>query len=388
MPGFDRALPEAARTAQMAPLKRTRTMDADTKLETMIAAAEGALAGRPNYAVGIIALAEVVAAKKRKVRAYELTRKALAAAPDDPEVIVRARRLMHGLAPGYHVRMMNDPDRNAAWDSALRRAVGPDTRALEIGTGAGMLALMAARAGARKVTTCESSPLMALLATQIVERNGYADRVDVIDKASADLAVGVDLDAPADLLFCDIFGDDLFDFSPLVALEDAKRRLCRPGVRVVPAACALRVALAHRDLYASEGRIESAAGFDLGPFSHFAPATIRTPVGARDLTLLSEPAEIFRFELAAPDLPRDGTSEVTLVAARDAVVTGLVHWIRLELDEDAALEARPAPGASGFSSAMFWPLPEPIDVKRGEPVRVCAAHTESNLYIWRPAPAC
>ena len=357
-------------------------MTPDDSIDAMIATFEQSHAGQPTYAIGMVGLAEVVARRKHRLKAYRLTRKALASAPGDPEVRVRARRLLHSLTAPYHVRMMNDAGRNAAWDSALRRAIGPETRALEIGTGAGLLALMAARAGAAKVTTCEQDPLMATLARKVVKQNGYAERIDVIAKSSFDLALGVDLDAPADLVFCDIFGDALFDFSPLLAVADVRRRLCRPGVRVMPAACAIRVALAHHERYAVEGRIDTAAGFDFSAFSNFAPATLPTPVGSPDLTLLSEPAELFRFDLAA-DHPRRSRAEAALVAAEDAVATGIVHWIRLELDAETVLDAQPAPGATGFAAPVVWPLPAPLTVRRGERVRVCAAHTESTLNIWR-----
>jgi type II protein arginine methyltransferase len=361
-------------------------MQPQGSIDALIATFEHALEGRPGYAVGLIGLAELVAGKHEPVKAYQLARKALEAAPDDAELVVRARQLLHGLAPGYHVPLMNNAARNAAWDAALRRAIGPQTRALEIGTGAGMLALMAARAGARKVTTCERSPLLALLAAEIAERNGYADRIEVIAKPSDRLEMGVDLDAPADLLFCDIFGDNLFDFGPLAAVADARRRLCRPDARVVPAACSVRVALADFERYGVVGRIETAAGFDLTPFANFAPARLPTAVGEPGLTLLSAPEDLFGFDLAAPDLPQSGRREVTLVASADAVATGVVHWLRLQLDEETVLEARPAPGAASYARPRFWPFASPKAVRRGEPFRVAAAHTATSLSIW-PAGA-
>jgi type II protein arginine methyltransferase len=297
---------------------------------------------------------------------------------------VRGRRLLHSLTSAYHVRMMNDARRNLAWDKALRAAIGPDTHALEIGAGAGMLALMAARAGARKVTTCETDPVVAQLAREIVAHNGYAERVDVIGKASTDLVLGEDLDEPADLIFCDIFGDGFFDFKPLTALADARRRLSRPQARVAPAFGAIRVALADWAPYPVEGRIDTAAGFDLTPFAAFAPARITVPLGSPDLRLLSGPAEVFRFDLAALTQPPEGRAEVALAADADATVTGIVQWIRLELDAETVLEARPEPGARFFSAPRFWPLPAPLQVRRGQEVRVCAAHDDAQLRLWRP----
>ena len=103
----------------------------NSDVEQMIASFEAASAGRPDYAVRMIGLAQLVANQKQPFRAFELCRKALAAAaPGDPEVAVRARRLLSSLAPRYHLPMMNDPRRNAAWNKALSRAIRPGTRAL------------------------------------------------------------------------------------------------------------------------------------------------------------------------------------------------------------------------------------------------------------------
>ena len=44
--------------------------------------------------------------------------------------------------------------------------------------------MMAARAGARKVTSVEMVPAVCAVASQIVERNGYGHLVDVINVRS------------------------------------------------------------------------------------------------------------------------------------------------------------------------------------------------------------
>ena len=56
-------------------------------------------------------------------------------------------------APAWHFPMVADGPRNAAYDQALRRAA-PGRRVLDIGSGSGLLAMMAARAGAVSVDTC------------------------------------------------------------------------------------------------------------------------------------------------------------------------------------------------------------------------------------------
>jgi type II protein arginine methyltransferase len=289
---------------------------------------------------------------------------------------------MSSLIRNYHVGMMNDARRNAAWNKALTRSVRPGMRALEIGTGGGMLALMAARAGAEKVMTCERDPILASIAREIIGRNGYADRIDVIAKPSTELLPGRDIHAPADLLFCDIFGDSLLDFGPLDVLTDARRRLTTPDAVVVPAAGAIRLALADWESYPVLGHVGHAAGFDLTSFANFVPASIRTVIGDRSLVLKSAAAEALRFDFAAFSHSAQGRTEVVLTAKEKTVVNGIVHWIRLELDAETILEARPEPGAVFFSSPHFWPLPEPVPMRGGDMLRVGVAHDEKRLAIW------
>src|SRR5216684_796868 len=106
-------------------------MEPNAEIEQMIATFERALDGWADYPIRMIRLAQLVANKKQPFRAFELCRKALAVGAGDVEVRVKARRLLSSLIPRYHVRMMNDLRRNAAWNKALRRAVHSATRALE-----------------------------------------------------------------------------------------------------------------------------------------------------------------------------------------------------------------------------------------------------------------
>lgn len=63
--------------------------------------------------------------------------------------------------PKCHFRIVRDGVRNPAYDDALPRAVKPALRVLDIGAGTGLVAMMAARAGARDVVTCEMNPAIA-----------------------------------------------------------------------------------------------------------------------------------------------------------------------------------------------------------------------------------
>ncbi len=73
-----------------------------------------------------------------------------------------------------------DWKRTDKFDKAIRKAVKPGSVVLDAGTGSGILALFAARAGAKKVYSVEFDPYVAKLARQNVINNGYEDVVQVI----------------------------------------------------------------------------------------------------------------------------------------------------------------------------------------------------------------
>ncbi|MEO7692165.1 MAG: 50S ribosomal protein L11 methyltransferase [Sphingomonas sp.] len=351
-------------------------------IDRMIATLGAALRQRPDYPNHLIGLAEMVAAKKHRRRAVALAREAMALGRDDPATIMRGRRLLASMLPGYHVPMMNDARRNLAWDAALRRAIRPGMLVFEIGTGAGMLALMAARAGAAKVVTCETNPVAADLARELAALNGYADRIEVITGPSQKVTIGKDLERPADLLFCDIFADGLLGFDPLSAIGDARARLLAPGAPAVPRAASLCVGLAAWQDYARSGTIDAACGFDLSPLADFVDVALLQPIDTPGLDLLSDGETLFRFDFADSSFPASERRTIGCRALRDGTVDAIARWIRLELDAETILEARPEAGALFFSSPTLTPLDAPITVSTGDGVWIGGSHDRHKILTW------
>jgi len=58
---------------------------------------------------------------------------------------------------------------------------------LEIGTGSGFMAACLSRLAAAHVYTCEMEPAVAMTAREIIARNGFADRITVLDRHSKDV---------------------------------------------------------------------------------------------------------------------------------------------------------------------------------------------------------
>src|SRR5262245_43803218 len=72
-----------------------------------------------------------------------------------------------------HRTMALDARRNSAYEQALRQVITPDSVVLDVGAGTGVLGLMAARMGARRVFLVESEDVISV-AEEIGKANGLS----------------------------------------------------------------------------------------------------------------------------------------------------------------------------------------------------------------------
>lgn len=79
--------------------------------------------------------------------------------------------------------MLLDRRRTDAFCRAVRESVRPGEVVDEIGTGTGILGVVAARAGARRVYALETSPI-AEVAERVARENEVSDRLTVIRERS------------------------------------------------------------------------------------------------------------------------------------------------------------------------------------------------------------
>nr|XP_056718496.1 protein arginine N-methyltransferase 7 [Euleptes europaea] len=146
------------------------------------------------------------------------------------------------IARSCYADMLNDKDRNAKYFQGICAAVGRvklrGERAvvLDIGTGTGLLSMMAVTAGADFCYSVEVFKPMANAAVKIVEKNGLSDKIKIINKHSTEVTVGPDGDMQcrANILITELFDTELIGEGALPSYEHAHRYLVQEGCEAVP----------------------------------------------------------------------------------------------------------------------------------------------------------
>lgn len=263
-----------------------------------------------------------------------------------------------------HHAMLMDSRRVGAYREAIVAAVRPGDVVVDLGTGSGILACLAAQAGARRVYAVEASPAIEL-ARGMVEDNGLADRVSLIRGTIENL----ELPEPVDVIVSETMGSFLLQEGGLPAVLGARQRLLRPGGKIIPAEAAMFLAPVELgefhhswvEAWTHELPEQLGLGFDV-----LRQACLRSSI-RRSLAqeaLLAPPGQLCRIDLLG-GAPTDGSlrAELQFAIQRDAVLHGFAGSLEAKLWEGVSLKTHPGP-ATHWGQQVF-PLPG-LEVAAGD----------------------
>lgn len=277
-----------------------------------------------------------------------------------------------------HGAMLADRVRMDAYQAALERVVRPGCVVLDIGTGTGLMALIACRLGARKVYAVDPGDSIHL-ARAVARAAGFADRVEFIQ----DVSTRVELPERADVIVSDLRGVLPAFEGHVASIADARDRLLAPDGVLVPRTDTLYAAPVeaeeeHRRItepWDAHGR-----GFDLAVPRR---AALNTFTKARILPehLLAEARRwgVLDYRtIRAPDVR--GTLRWT--APRAGTLHGIAAWFHAELAEGIGFTTGPEGPETVYGTA-FFPLLEPVPVQAGDAVQVeLQARLIAEEYVW------
>lgn len=277
--------------------------------------------------------------------------------------------------------MIADRIRTDAYAHALQRTINQGDLVVEIGTGAtGIFAILACKFGARKVYAFEPDDSIEL-AREIVRANGFSDRIELIQSPST----RVDLPEKADVIFSDLRGVLPLFQQHIPAILDARSRLLAPAGKLIPRQDTMWAAVVespkHYEQF-SDPWEQGVLGVDLRVAK---PLVRNSWVRAKEITteqLLTVPECWATLDYSTIESP-DVRGEASWRPTRDGTAHGICLWFDASLWDGINLSNAPGAASLIWGSA-FFPLSEPVELTRGDLVRVSfSADLVGGDYIWR-----
>ncbi|XP_043083667.1 protein arginine N-methyltransferase 7 isoform X2 [Puntigrus tetrazona] len=312
------------------------------------------------------------------------------------------------IARSCYADMLHDKDRNEKYYEGIRAAVsrvkarGERVVVLDIGTGTGLLSMMAVTAGADCCYAIEVFKPMAQAAACIVERNGFSDKIRVINKHSTEVTVGPDGDMQeqANILVTELFDTELIGEGALPSYEHAHLHLVQAGCEAVPHRATIYAQLVESDMLWKWSQLQpiEVDGNKLLP----PPAVVKcagTP-SVCDIQLSQVPPESFTplgpvCTMFSVDFSKPVSSAAQSYMAQFKAQTSgraqvVLSWWDIDMDPDGNIVCTMAPSWN-YSDPHSYPwrdhwmqsvyfLPAEENVSEGEELNLIVSHDDYSLW--------
>ncbi len=267
-----------------------------------------------------------------------------------------------------------------AYAEALRQTIVPERSVvLEIGTGAGFFALLAAKFGARHVYAIDPSPSVHV-GQELARANGLDDRITFMQKSSTD----VTLPERADIIVSDIRGGLPWLQHHIPSIVDARKRLLAPGGVLIPGQDTVWAAVVHAPrLYAPHvvPWDDNAYGLDLSA-ARGRTTNHRRKGHVKPEQLLVEPQHMATLDYSIITDP-NAQAALYWTASKAGRAHGLNLWFDTELAPGIGYSNAPSAPHIPIYSQTFFPWTEPVELVEGDRIAVTLrVHLMSKYYVW------
>jgi protein arginine N-methyltransferase 1 len=275
--------------------------------------------------------------------------------------------------------MIADKVRIAAYVQALRQAVRPGAVVMDIGTGPGIMAVLACQLGASRVYAIESGEIIQVART-IAAANGCADRIEFIE----DLSTKVTIPIRADVIVSDMRGVLPLFQHHIASIADARRRFLAPAGTLIPRKDTIWASIVEApERYAKivDPWEQHGLGQDLMPVRRMIVNDIQK-ARFSPAQLLTEPKLWATIDYADVENP-DFQGSLNWTVQRAGTGHGIAVWFDTELVDGVGFSN--APGApEAIYASMMYPWMNPVPLAAGQSVCVdLQAKLLEEDYFWR-----
>ena len=276
--------------------------------------------------------------------------------------------------------MIGDRDRFSAYSRAIATSVRSGDTVAEIGSGPGVLALLACQAGAKKVYAIETEDIIEI-SREIAEANGLTDRIDFIQADSR----RIELPQRVHVIVSDTRGALPLFGQAIPTLEHARQHFLLPKGILIPQRDVLKAAVVQTDYYSriTSPWTNSVPSLNL---SSVLPMLFNSEFYHRHFSpeqLLTAPLTWYVLDYTA-SATTWASGEMQFQATQNGIAHGVCVWFEAQLFGDIGYSTGPGTSERGISGQLFLPWPEPVRISLGQDICVgLHANLVGQDYIWR-----
>uniref|UniRef100_A0AAV1TB95 Protein arginine N-methyltransferase domain-containing protein n=1 Tax=Peronospora matthiolae TaxID=2874970 RepID=A0AAV1TB95_9STRA len=315
--------------------------------------------------------------------------------------------------------MLRDKDRNTCYARGIRHAIATfqekHNRAplvLDIGTGTGLLSMLAAQYGAEHVYACEMFEPMAEIAAQVTAAN-YPATITVFKLRSTDLRVRPEMEQDrdpqqtyhlprrADMLVSELFDSGLLGEAVLPTLRHAMEHLLTPAAVLVPERASVFAQVVEsesiyhfnsfevplRDPEKGAGEVREAVLARSDTAWQCKGGKPALPVHFQALEnntkFLTKPVEVLKFDFTKLTAGTQEFRETVVDVCEAGKVQAVLMWWEVSFDVDDSIVYSTKAGAMNWQDhwvQVVFPLVENIQTQPSEKLLLRAHH--DDIRIW------
>ncbi|KAM8947509.1 protein arginine N-methyltransferase 7 [Pelodytes ibericus] len=312
------------------------------------------------------------------------------------------------IARSSYADMLHDKDRNQKYYQGIRAAVqrvkdrGQEAIVLDIGTGTGLLSMMAVTAGADFCYAIEVFKPMANAAVRIVQTNGLSAKIKVINKHSTEVTVGPegDMKQRANILVTELFDTELIGEGALPSYEHAQHNLMQDQWEAVPHRATVYAQLVESRWLWSWNKLYPLTldSVHIRPPSEMescpgAPSVCDiqlSQLSPSDFTKISDVLPVFRVDFSQQVSSSAASHPVNFIPLVTGAAQVVLSWWDIDMDPEGTITCsmkpswaysttEPIPWRDHWMQCVYF-LPEERPVKKGE--ELCLTGHQDDYCVW------
>lgn len=253
--------------------------------------------------------------------------------------------------------LLSHRQRISKFSLAIEKSVRQEDYVIDIGTGSGILAILAAKRGAT-VTAIDINEESLRYAEKASKMNGVEDRIKFIHSHFLDYKN----DQRADIVICEMLSSVMLIEQQIPAASYAVRHLLKPSGKIIPEEVRVFFVPVQGETLWNRFVIE---GLE---FPRVPQTTDKSQ--CRDL---ADPIETAHFDLTVPNNDAKVDRTLSFKVVEDGIIHGLVGMFESRLCEGITLQME-----DGWRD-LFIPFTEPLSVKEGETIRVRVSYSPGEF---------